>query len=150
MTNSNHVDELRQVSNPESANDVRTYLTSNFGPLSAIFHYSLPGQSRRIGTKSATSIEYHWVIAEFSKKSDYDKAIESCRFQEGVLPYRSSMCWFSQQLGGTKSAKEQKKPASEVPITSARLGSIQKKIDFSTSRSVSGDISRRYKMKDLL
>ncbi|CAG7721629.1 unnamed protein product [Allacma fusca] len=90
---------LIQVSGKDSSSDVKSYLTSNFGPLAGIYHYSVASSVKRV-TRSAPSVNYHWVIAEFENKASLEEALKACRYPDNAVPFRSHMCWFSKPLMG--------------------------------------------------
>ncbi|ODM92369.1 Poly(A) RNA polymerase, mitochondrial [Orchesella cincta] len=100
---------LIQVTNLNSAQEVRTYLQSNFGPLQALYHYSIPkkgkGASVPSPVSSQTSGDYHWLLAEFEDPQSARECIAKCRHADGTLPFNSSMCWYRQP----KSSKKQRR-----------------------------------------
>ncbi|CAL8120410.1 unnamed protein product [Orchesella dallaii] len=99
---------LIQVTNLNSAQEVRTYLQSNFGPLQALYHYSIPkkgkGTSVPSPVSSQTSGDYHWLLAEFADRQAALECLSKCRHADGTLPFNSSMCWYRQ----SKPSKKQK------------------------------------------
>ncbi|CAG7821042.1 unnamed protein product [Allacma fusca] len=88
---------LIQVSGMDSSSEVKSYLTSNFGPLAGIYHYSVGSSAKRV-TRSAPSVSHHWVIAEFENKASLEEALKACRYPDNAVPVRSHMCWFSKPL----------------------------------------------------
>ena len=121
-----------------SAPDVQSYLTSEFGPIQTTFHYSLPGNKRKQGGGSGSGgltphgAAVHWILAEFSKKQDFDKAVQSCQNAVGTLPFVSSMCWFSHNRVGGKSGSS----SVNSKVSTETLAKSPEGIDFSKAKTV--------------
>ena len=132
-----------QISGTNSVSDINSYLSSQFGPLASLFHYTLSTKSKYAAASSVNAVasastqsgHVHWVLAEFNKSEDFLKALESTRHAEGNLPFISSMCWFgqNQSLQSVKS----KSRSSDLKIVTERLNVPSDTVDFSKAKTVS-------------
>jgi len=128
---------LIQVSSASSVPDVKSYLFNEFGPLDALYHYSLPekGKQNTVSFISSRTGHVHWVLAEFKKKEDFQSALQTCRHAEGTLPFQSSMCWFSQRVEGDRVTSKSKEK-----IPTEQLQKSSGTVDFSKAKSLSDQI----------